>query len=76
MGDPHTLYVRVQARGRAALRGWSLSGSEIAHELGIARNQLYKWQTELRVQSDGELILRSLKKIRKRVMEEPAFPYA
>jgi hypothetical protein len=30
------------------LESGSRSGSVIARELGIARNQLYKWQTELR----------------------------
>ena len=30
------------------LESGSLPGSGIARELGIARNQLYKWQTELR----------------------------
>ena len=30
------------------LESGSRPGSEIARELGIARNQLYKWQTELR----------------------------
>ena len=30
------------------LESGSRPGSAIARELGIARNQLYKWQTELR----------------------------
>jgi transposase len=30
------------------LESGSRSGSELARELGIKRNQLYKWQTELR----------------------------
>ena len=30
------------------LESGSRPGSEIARELGIARNRLYKWQTELR----------------------------
>jgi transposase len=35
------------------LESWSRPASEIARELGIARNQLYKWQTELRVRGTG-----------------------
>jgi transposase len=35
------------------LEGGSRPGSEIARELGIARNQLYKWQTELRARGSG-----------------------
>jgi transposase len=31
----------------------SRPGSELARELGIARNQLYKWQTELRARGRG-----------------------
>ena|SRR5689334_15071710 len=30
------------------LQNGNRSGSEVARELGIARNQLYKWQTDLR----------------------------
>ena len=35
------------------LESGSRPGSEIARELGIARNQLYKWQTELRARGSG-----------------------
>jgi transposase len=35
------------------LESGSRSGSEIARELGIARNQLYKWQTDLRARGAG-----------------------
>ena len=35
------------------LESGSRPGSEIARELGIARNQLYKWQTELRSRGTG-----------------------
>lgn len=34
------------------LESGSRPGSEIARELGIARNQLYKWQTELRARGN------------------------
>ena len=35
------------------LEGGSRPASTIARELGIARNQLYKWQTELRARGGG-----------------------
>ena len=35
------------------LESGSRPGSELARELGIARNQLYKWQTELRARGTG-----------------------
>lgn len=35
------------------LESGSRPGSEIARELGIARNQLYTWQTELRARGTG-----------------------
>jgi transposase len=35
------------------LESGSRAASEIARELGIARNQLYKWQTELRARGPG-----------------------
>jgi transposase len=35
------------------LESGSRPGSEIARELGIARNQRYKWQTALRARSGG-----------------------
>jgi transposase len=35
------------------LESGSRPGSAIARELGIARNQLYKWQTELRARGTG-----------------------
>lgn len=35
------------------LESGSRPASEIARELGIARNQLYKWQTELRARGTG-----------------------
>ena len=35
------------------LQNGNRPGSEVARELGIARNQLYKWQTELRAQGAG-----------------------
>ena len=35
------------------LEGGSRPASEMARELGIARNQLYKWQTELRARGMG-----------------------
>jgi transposase len=35
------------------LESGSRPGSEIARGLGIARNQLYKWQTELRARGAG-----------------------
>ncbi|MGQ0696185.1 MAG: transposase [Nitrospiraceae bacterium] len=35
------------------LESGSRPGSEIARELGMARNQLYKWQTELRARGTG-----------------------
>lgn len=35
------------------LESGSRPGSEIARELGIARNQLYKWQTELQARGSG-----------------------
>jgi transposase len=33
--------------------------AEIARELGIARNQLYKWQTELRARGNGTFSVRA-----------------
>ena len=35
------------------LESGSRPGSAIARELGIARNQLYKWQTEVRARGTG-----------------------
>ena len=35
------------------LESGSRPGSELARELGIARNQLYKWKTELRARGTG-----------------------
>ena len=35
------------------LESGSRPGSEIAREMGIARNQLYKWRTELRARGGG-----------------------
>lgn len=35
------------------LEGGSRPASELARELGIARNQLYKWQTEFRARGAG-----------------------
>lgn len=35
------------------LESGSRPGSEIARELGIARNRLYKWQAELRARGSG-----------------------
>ena len=35
------------------LESGSRPASEIARELGIARNRLYKWQTELRARGAG-----------------------
>lgn len=35
------------------LESGSRPASELARELGIARNRLYKWQTELRVRGNG-----------------------
>lgn len=35
------------------LESGSRPGSEIARERGIARNQLYKWQAELRARGNG-----------------------
>lgn len=35
------------------LESGSRPGSELARELGIARNRLYKWQAELRARGNG-----------------------
>ena len=40
-------------KSRAALREREPPGADIARDLGIARNQLYKWQTELRARGSG-----------------------
>lgn len=39
------------------LESGSRPASEIARDLGIARNQLYKWQTELRARGAGRSLV-------------------
>ena len=44
------------------LESGSRPGSAIARELGIARNQLYKWQTELRARGQRHFLALGLAK--------------
>jgi transposase len=47
-GDAEALHEGVQAGGRPAAGALGSAGAEIARELGIRRNQLYKWAEQLK----------------------------
>ena len=49
-GNTHTtsVYRRVQVRGRPAHAGIEAAGAQVARELGISDNVLYRWRNEQR----------------------------
>jgi transposase-like protein len=62
MGIPKHFTPEFKREVMQLLESGSRPASEIARELGIARNQLCKWQTELRAHGSGpSLVLSSVK---------------
>ncbi len=59
MGVPKQFTPEFKREAVQLLESGSRPASEIARELGIARNQLYKWQTELRAHGAPPLIIRA-----------------
>jgi transposase len=53
MGIPKHFTPEFKREAMQLLESGSRPASEIARELGIARNQLCKWQTELRARGRG-----------------------
>ena len=79
--ETQTLQQRVQAGSREAARTGQKAPADIARELGIKRNQLYKWQDEVHAkgeeafpgrgrQAPAEAELARLKRENERLKEE------
>ncbi len=56
MGQRRTFTADFKREVMKLLESGSRPASKIAHDLGIKRNPLYKWQTELKIRGGGRFL--------------------